>query len=200
MIHKNTNTILLVSESSYPGGGGEEFLLDIANYFNNNNYTVYWMTLHDWGKSVHSTYIEIVKQSYTEIQMPRSVDDMSNYNYLLDKIKQFNINFILHQGQMHKLICDIGNTLNIPTITFWCFWEEALNINWDYGLVEIKNNLDKHKQAEYFEYIIDNIDHYYFASKFVKDIINKKFMLNIDDTHVFPISSYKFMHFVLKRC
>ena len=102
MIHKNTNTILLVSESSYPGGGGEEFLLDIANYFNNNNYTVYWMTLHDWGKSVHSTYIEIVKQSYTEIQMPRSVDDMSNYNYLLDKIKQFNINFILHQGQMHK--------------------------------------------------------------------------------------------------
>ena len=64
-----------------------------------------------------------------------------------------------------------------------------MNINWDYGLVEIKNNLDKHKQAEYFEYIIDNIDHYYFASKFVKDIINKKFMLNIDDTHVFPTLS-----------
>ena len=81
--HKNTNTILLVSESSYPGGGGEEFLLDIANYFNNNNYTVYWMTLHDWGKSVHSTYIEIVKQSYTELQMPRSVDDMSNYKLFI---------------------------------------------------------------------------------------------------------------------
>ena len=187
--NSNTNTILLVSESSYPGGGGEEFLLDIANYFNNNNYTVYWMTLHDWGKSKHSKYSEIIKQSYTEIQIPRKVDDMSNYNYFLDTINKFNINFILHQGQMHKLICDIGNTLNIPTITFWCFWEEALNINWDYGLVKIKNNLDKHNKFTNFEYIIDNIDHYYFASKFVKDIINNKFMLNIDDTHVFPTLS-----------
>ena len=189
LIKYNTNTILLISESSYPGGGGEEFMLDIANYFNNHNYTVYWITFHDWGKSKHSTYKEINKKIYIEIQIPTMVNSLDNFNILSREIKNLNVNFIVHQGLMHKLVCDIGNAFNIPTITFWCFWEEALDINWKYGLLEIKNNLDKHNKSTNFEYIIDNIDHYYFASKFVRDIINQKYKFNIDDTHVFPTLS-----------
>ena len=186
-INKN---ICLFSESSYPGGGGEEFLYDLAIYFTHKNYNVFWITLHDWGKSQHSCEKIIEKKYYTEIQCPRKINDLSNYNYFMGKLKKFNINFLLHQGAGHKLICDLGNILNIPTITFWCFWEEAINIDWNYGLLNINNHLSKHKKGENFIYIIDNIDHFYFASSFVKDIISKKFKLQISDKdNVYPTLS-----------
>lgn len=181
--------IALFSESTYPGGGGEEFLLDIAIHFKNKNYEVLWFTLHNWGKSKHSQYNVIEKKYYTQIEIPRKISDNSNYNYFLTLFKKFNINYLLHQGAGHKLICDLGNTLNIPTITFWCFWEEALNIDWSLGLIKIKDNLNKHSKCDNFKYIIDNIDHYYFASSFVKDIISLKYNLSISDNHVFPTLS-----------
>jgi hypothetical protein len=178
--------IALFSESSYPGGGGEEFLQDIAIYFYNKNYNVFWFTLHDWGKRKHKNFNVISKKYYTEIQNNREINQLSNYDYFLQLFKDYNINYILHQGAGHKLICDIGNRLNIPTITFWCFWEEALNINWSYGLLNITENLDKHNKSEDFNYIIDNIDHYYFASSFVKNTIESKYNIQISNDHVFP--------------
>ena len=181
--------ICLFSESSYPGGGGEEFLHDLAIYFTEKNYNVFWITLHDWGKSQHSCEKIIEKEFYTEIHCPRKVNDLSNYFYFMTKLKNLNINFLLHQGAGHKLICDLGNILNIPSITFWCFWEEALDIDWSYGLLNIKKNLDKHKCGKDFTYITENIDHFYFASKFVKDIICKKFNIKIKD-HIYPTLSH----------
>ena len=180
------NNIALFSESSYPGGGGEEFLQDVAIYFYNKNYNVFWFTMHDWGKKKHKEFNVINKKYYTEIQNNREIDDLTNYDYFLKLFKKYNINYILHQGAGHKLICDIGNKINIPTITFWCFWEEALNINWSYGLLNITENLDKHNKSENFNYIIDNIDHYYFASSFVKNTIENKYNIKISNDHVFP--------------
>jgi glycosyltransferase involved in cell wall biosynthesis len=185
----NENRIALFSESSYPGGGGEEFLLDVAIYFYNKNYKVYWFTLHEWGKSKHTNYEVLDKIYYTEVKNPCDINDMNNFIYFVDLFKKFNINYLLNQGQGHKLICDIGNHLNIPAITFWCFWEEALNIDWKYGLKEINKNLDKHKKTDDFLYIINNVDYYYFASKFVKNTIENKYNLVFDDEHVFPTLS-----------
>ena len=178
--------LAIFSESSYPGGGGEEFLLDIAIYFNYKNYNVYWISTHDWGKSVNKIDSTKDKEYYTEIKTTRAIDSIDNYNYYLNIFKKYNITHTIHQGRGHKLICDIGNTLNICTITFWCFWEEALNIDWSQGLINISKNLNLHKQHEDFLYIINNIDYFYFASKFVKNIVNEKYKLKLEDDHIFP--------------
>ena len=186
---QKSKNIALFSESSYPGGGGEEFMLDVAIYFSKNKYNVYWFTLHDWGKSIHPDFSVERKLYYTEIKTPRSINELSNYDYYKGLLHNYNINYLFHQGQGHKLICDLGNILNIPTITCWCFWEEAININWGYGLININKNLDKHNTNENFLYIIKNIDFYYFASSFVKNTIENKYNIKIDDTHVFPTLS-----------
>ena len=131
----------------------------------------------------------IQKEFYTEIQFPRTIDDTSNYNYFKNIFEKYHINYIIHQGRGHKLLCDISNILNIPTITFWCFWEEAIDINWKYGLINIQDNIQHHKCNENFNYIKDNIDYYYFASKFIKDTVENKHNIKITDDHIFPTLS-----------
>lgn len=181
--------IALFSESSYPGGGGEEFLMDVAVYFTNNGYDVYWISLHDWGKPIHNKYEIINKQNYVEIRVNRKITDNANFSYFNSLLIEFGIDYLLSQGAGHKLICDLGFGLNIPTITLWSFWEEAIDINWTYGLLDINDNLDKHQKNDNFRYIINNIDHYYFASKFVKTIVEKKYNIQISSDHVLPTFS-----------
>lgn len=177
--------LALFSESSYPGGGGEEFMLDIAIYFYNRNYKIFWLSLHDWGQDKHQDFEKIETQYYTHIKTPRHINDLLNYDYYSKLFKEYNINYIFHQGRGHKLVCDISYILNIPTITQWNFWEEAIDINPNYGLINIKNNLDKHNFNKDFLYIIQQIDYYYIASNFVKNIIENKYNIKIDDEHVF---------------
>ena len=177
----------MFTESSYPGGGGEEFLYDIAIYFYKQNYNVFWFSFHKWGEKIHDKFFKVEKEFYTEIQCNgRLIEDLSNFNYMKTLFLNYNINYLIHQGWGHKLICDIGNTLNIPSITFWCFWEEALVLDWNYGLQKINKNLDKHKKNDDFLYIKDNIDYFYFASRFVKNIIENKYNIEFDLEHIFP--------------
>jgi hypothetical protein len=185
------NNLALISESSYPGGGGEEFLYDLAIFFTSKKIKVYWFTFHDWGKCMHlKTKTKKEYDYFTQIDIPNcEIVSPNAFNLLKEEFKTYKINYILHQGRGHKLVTDLGNDLNIPTITFWCFWEEALNINWDKGLKNIKNNLDYHPVNSEFEYIINNIDFYYFASTFVKEIIEEKYKISLPNTHIFPTLS-----------
>lgn len=47
MLNNNNRTLVIFSESSYPGGGGEETLFDIAILFSKKNIKVLWYSLHD---------------------------------------------------------------------------------------------------------------------------------------------------------
>lgn len=186
---KQKYNMCVISDSAYPGGGGEEFLYDLCMYFSHKHFNVYWISLSTWGLNQHKKYEKKSNGIFTEIYLP-----YTQMQYSFDIIRKeilsiSHVDLILHQGAGHKLVTDIGNMLNIPTISFWCFWEEALDINWNYGIKNIQQNLNNHSKSEYFEYITKNIDHYYFASNFMKDIVNQKYLVNIDEDHVFPTLS-----------
>jgi len=179
--------LAIVSESSYPGGGGEEFLYDIALFFNNYGFKVIWFTFHNWGMEKHKVYKTISRKNYIEIQINnRNIDYLSNYDYLKGAFKKYRVDYIFHQGRGHKLICDVGFSMNYPTITQWCFWEEAIEINSKYGLVDINKNISHHNENENFKYIINTIDHFYFASQFVKNTIENKYSISLSNKNVFP--------------
>ncbi len=181
--------IALICESSYPGGGGEEFMYDISVYFNKLNLNVYWFNFHDWGKKTHRSYNKIERDTYTEINLNYNIRDLNIFQILKQEMAKYNINYIFHQGYGHKFVTDIGNVLNIPTITIWCFWEEALEINPSYGLIDINKNIKQHNKTNNFHHIINNIDYFYFASKFVKDTLENKYKIKFDDDHIFPTLS-----------
>ena len=186
MKYLKRNNICLICESSYPGGGGEEFMYDLSVFLTEQNYNVFWINYHDWGKPFHNKYIVNYNKYYTEIRLNnRKIESLDNYDVLNQILKNYHINYILHQGSGHKLVCDLGNKLNIPTITFWCFWEEMLNIDWNIGLIDIQKNLNAHNINKDFKYIVDNIDHFYFASDFVKKIAEEKYKLIFNDDNVF---------------
>lgn len=186
---EDVKKLLLFSESSYPGGGGEEFLMDIAIYFKKKKYNIYWITLHDWGKPIYENKTIIEKEYYREVQLPFHINDINNFHNLKTIVNEIKPDYIFSQGAGHKLICDIGNEFNIPTITEWCFWEEAINIDWKYGVIDINKNLDKHNKCNDFKYIVDNIDHFYFASVFVKDTIERKYNMTFSNDNVLPTLS-----------
>ncbi len=181
-----TKCILLFSESSYPGGGGEEFMLDVARFFHGKAYKVYWMNMHDWGKPHYTKEETIEKQYFTQLRIPKNVNDSSNFDYLRIFLNKYEISFIFTQGCGHKLFCDLGNVLLIPTISIWCFWEEALQIDWNYGLQNIEKNLDKHNTCPDFLYTFENLDYVYFASEFVRHILSKKYKFSFPSEHVLP--------------
>jgi len=185
----SSKKIFLFSESSYPGGGGEEFIFDIATYFSEKNYIVYWASFHNWKRDFFIKKEIIDNEHYKEVRLPFNFTDKDIFESLKNIVSEINPNYIFSQGMGHKLICDIGKSLNIPTITIWCFWEEAIDINWKYGLIDINNNLNKHNKSEHFTYIVDNIDHFYFASKFVMNTIERKYNVKFNDDNVFPTLS-----------
>ena len=181
-----SRNILLFSESSYPGGGGEEFLLDVAKFFHKKAYNVFWLNFHDWGQQKYDKNKSVNHEFYTQIKMSRNIDDLTNYDYLKPFLVEKNINFIFTQGKGHKLFCDLGNWSNIPTITIWCFWEEALEIDWKFGLQQIEKNLEYHQKSSDFMYMKENFDFFYVASPFVKHILEKKYKITIEKEHIFP--------------
>ena len=189
IISENKN-ICIITDSCYPGGGGEEFMYDLCVYFNKKNFNVYWLSFTKWGGIKHNKYDIIKNDIYTDIYLYNTgITDDQAYYLILNEISKYNFGLILHQGLGHKLMTNINILNNIPTITFWCFWEEALNINHKYGYVDILKNINNHSISNDFNYIINNIDYYYFASKFMINIINQKYKLTINQDHIFPTLS-----------
>ena len=167
----------IVTQHSYPGGGGEEFILDIITYFKKKNIIIYWFTFENWNNNDN-----FKSNLYTNIKINNKIS-LIKPNELCGILFKYNLDYLLHQGRGHNLIYNCGSMLNIPTITIWCFWEEIFNS--DISNISIKDNINKYEINNQFLNIIKNIDHYYLASKFLKEIIELKYKINIPNDNIF---------------
>jgi len=161
---------------SYPGGGGEEFLYDLCLYCVDKGVKIVWFYINEWNNTlpVDTPNITFIK-----------IDSIENS--LENQLKELpNLASILHSGKGHNSVTKIGKKLNIPVITIWCYWEEILQINPTYGTSDILKNIDSHAPNPNFTSIINNATNYFFASHFMKDVIEKKYNIQISDTNILP--------------
>lgn len=173
---KYKKTIGIINYYSYPGGGGEEFLYDFCNYAKSKNINIVWFYKSKWI----NTY-SISDRDINFLQV-----DIENEKELKDKLLNFNLDGIFHSGRGHYNAVSICNNINIPIITIWCFWEEILKINSNFGIEDIIKNIDKHEKNENFLNIINNSSNYYFASNFIREVVELKYNIKINEKHILP--------------
>lgn len=166
-MNRNKNRIVTLSEWGYPPfGGGENWLLNLSNIFNEFNYDTYIICFSDGFSGNKFTENNFIDLDYVKIiQMPFNVYE------IIKIVKYINPTIINHQGIKRIEFMKIANLLNIPFITGFCFWNNI--IKEVHSNIEILNNNNITKDNSFN--LINDYSYTYCASEFVNDVIHKYF-------------------------
>ena len=151
-IPKKTKKIILsLVEWGYPPfGGGENWLLNLNNFFHKNNYDNYLICFSDPFKNEYFTKIQLIDLKYVKIiQMPK------NLLSIIKLIKLINPDIINHQGIYREYFMKISNVLEIPFLTGFCFWNNIINCNIHNSNINMMKN-DYLTPTEDFNNILQN--------------------------------------------
>ena len=174
-IHNKTKKrILSLVEWGYPPfGGGENWLLNLNNFFNKNNYDNYLICFSDPFKNEYFSKIQLIDLKYVKvIQMPK------NLLSIIKLIKLINPDMINHQGIYREYFMKISNVLEIPFLTGFCFWNNIINCNIHNLNIDMMNN-NSLVPTEEFNNILQ-YSYTYASSNFVNDIIDKLYDIKLD--------------------
>ena len=171
---KTKKRILSLVEWGYPPfGGGENWLLNLNNFFYKNNYDNYLICFSDPFKNEYFSEIQLIDLKYVKIiQMPK------NLLSIIKLIKLINPDIINHQGVYREYFMQISNVLEIPFLTGFCFWNNIIDFNTNNLNIDMINNNDLSPTIEF-----NNILKYsytYASSNFVNDIIDKFYGIKLD--------------------
>jgi hypothetical protein len=155
--------LLIISKWGYPAGGGEAFLFNSAQWLL-SEWEVYWISLYNYNNIAYSGYDFYNESGINMIKLP-SINSLEKMTYLIKP------DLIHHQGNLRMEILSIANKLNIPFITGFHYWTDAIDLyNGNIGIME---NIDKHKPAPQFSTILEKSSNIYCCSEYIRDIIFK---------------------------
>ena len=170
---KGKRSITLVEWGYPPFGGGENWMLTFNNILHKNNYDTYLLCFSDPFKKEYFTEMKLIELEYVKIiQIPKDI------MLIIKLVKLINPDFINHQGINRLYFLKIANLLNIPFLTGFCFWDDIVIMDNPNMNIDMMNN-KKLKPSENFKHILEN-SYTYVASKFVNEIINKIYNINLD--------------------
>lgn len=171
--------MLIVGESLYPpNGGGENWLLTIANVIQKDYFCI-GLCFKDVYNNISFTNTNVVDLDYINIIQTRL--DYINITSIINIIQPYRI---FHQGHLRLELMKISNVLNVPFITGFCFWNDLIidNDNDMYINIDMKNK--SYREHNKFKEIEESST-VYICSEFMSDIIKKniKKTLNIIETN-----------------
>ena len=188
--NKQSKILGLFTEYMYSRGGGEEFMLDLAFHFKRRGMDVVWFYMYPSDTPISLVDLSAngfrSSDSYREIcLLTEEVKSKGKWrnnpclmvDIILFELKKYNIDYLLHQGRGHGIVSEVAKRSLVPVITFWCFWEEAIGFD--------RGGRQRHRKIESFEDTIRNVDYFYFASKFMRDLVQSKYEMALSDDHVF---------------
>ena len=170
---KEKRSLTLVEWGYPPFGGGENWMLTFNHMLHKNNYDNYLLCFSDPFKKEYFSEIKLIELEHVKIiQMPKDI------LLIIKLVKLINPNFINHQGINRLYFMKIANLLNIPFLTGFCFWDDIVVLDNPNMNIDMINNT-KLKPSQNFNFILEN-SYTYVASKFVNEIINKIYNINLD--------------------
>lgn len=175
-ISKNKKRLLILSYWGYPFGGGEEYLYQTAIWAIKHNLEAYWLCFSNAKNNTLYKKFSIEKiDGFTIIKVPIKDPDFNNSsNIIYNWIKLLKPNVVHHQGHYRKLFYDIVSQLRIEFISGIHFWSGIIDLDPQYGNINILENYEKHKINSDFEYLIkQNYCTFYSVSKYVTNCIEK---------------------------
>lgn len=158
----NKKRILIISQWSYPAGGGEAFLFNSASWLSSLKWDVFWISFSSFNNVPHKSY------DYSFINNIHFIK-LSSLSHLKYFVKLLNPDVIHHQGNLRMEVLHIASSLRIPLISGFHFWNDAIELY--NGNKDILQHIDKHKVSPNFNEVIRKSTAIYCCSNFIKDVI-----------------------------
>jgi glycosyltransferase involved in cell wall biosynthesis len=159
---------MVLSQISYPFGGGECYLLQTMKYAKERGYVTIWISFCDKGKKIYNE--EIIE--YEEWGVVHKI--MGGYTE--DKVKYilslYHPDVVHTQGGEADIISLICRRLRIPVIRGYHFWGGLVDLHEKTGNRNILLNKEKHKISPYYTELKDKNVVSYVASDFMNEVIS----------------------------
>lgn len=163
-------TIAITSLWGYPFGGGEEYLYQTAIWNKKYNITTYWLCFSNANNKPYDKLNIISIDGFKIIQIPDGLNKKNLYNWL----KILKPDLVHHQGHYRKDFYEVCSMLRIEFLTGAHFWSGIVDLDPEYGNIDIYENASKHKANPDFIELYDSpFCSFYSVSKFVSECVLK---------------------------
>lgn len=165
-----SNIYLIITLWSFPGGGGESFMLQTMKWAYDIGMKSYWIS---FSSMVNKEYkqLEIIKTKYgTMIHVPGGFNEEN----LLNWTKLFNPKIVHTQGHKRKEIVETVSKLRIPVLTGYHFFSGAIDLSPLTNNQDIVVNISRHKKSNELDDVMKNKYAVpYVCSEFMQDVIQR---------------------------
>lgn len=174
-LNNNTNVYLVCADLGYPPfGGGENWLIDTMKWMKKRGFVSIMICFADAIKKTNFDKLNIVDDDdMFFIQYPRT---MLNYNFI-KLIKQLQPKCVSHQGSSREFYANLFNSLQIPFISGFCFWNDVIEFTNKFNINMTESHLTPNDK---FKHIVSKCSYVYSCSTFMNDIIKKVHGIQLD--------------------
>lgn len=158
--------ILFLTLWGYPFGGGEDFMYQSMAWFSDWGYDVYWISFSS-QKSPYKTF-EFIEEPGRGFRL--HVPGGWKNEYIAKWIWFLTPVAIHHQGARHIDAVRVAKDANIPCITGFHFWSDAVRLQEPWRNQNILENSRDHCEDGDFPEIMENAL-VYAASEFVVEVV-----------------------------
>lgn len=162
--------MLILSLWCYPFGGGEEYLYQTTIWASSLGMKCYWISFTN-SKNVGHAVLDITDhKTFISINVPGGFDN----NVLINWLKLLNPDIVHHQGHFRKDFYECCKKSRIEFVTGIHFWSGVIDLNPEYGNIEIYKNWNKHNKNKDFDLmLVSPYLTFYSVSDFVTDCVEK---------------------------
>lgn len=162
--------MMILSLWCYPFGGGEEYLYQTAIWASNVGMKCYWLSFSNAKNINHPRLAIHDHKSFISIDIPGGF----NANVLVNWLRLINPDVVHHQGHMRRDFYDCCEKIRSEFVTGIHFWSGIINLDPQYGNIEILKHAENHLTDPDFEYLRGSqYAIFYSVSDFVTDCIQK---------------------------
>jgi len=131
---------LILSDLSYPMGGGESYMLQTTKQMHEHGYDCYWVSSRDAQNGPYFSTKFRQFDSALLIDLPGGIS-LTNY---LEVVKAIMPDVIHSHGGTNRIAVSIGLKLSIPTLVGFHFWTDLIKLGPTFN-TRIRENYKKHK-------------------------------------------------------
>lgn len=165
-------------------GGGESFLEDSMNWAKELGFKTYWISFSHVKTGIYNQLEIKTNEHGTMIHLPGGFNSQNLRNW----IKLLKPTFMHTQGRNRKEILDVAESLRIPILNGYHFWNGLIDLNPHTFNTDIYNHLSNHKKSKEIDLVLKNkYSISYVCSGFMKDITKE--ICNIDFPIIYAASS-----------
>ncbi len=159
---------LIVTNVSYPMGGGESFMYQTCKILSELGFICVWVSFRTAAGDSYAARSETATPYFLDVREPGGLDGAD-----IDALIAHYSADILHtQGQSNAAGLDASQRTRIPLITGFHFWDGLVSLGRG-GNADILANITRHRLGPLYQRLQSPLCTAYVASEFMADVVSE---------------------------